>query len=327
MTALLAVFVASAKSFELKSPDGKIVVTVDSGTDVSYSIVRNGVKLLAPSRISMMLIGGYKYGGQSNFKATYRTVDQTVPARNFKRAQVRDHFNAMTLSTGTYSIVFRAYNDGVAYRFVAGGKAGEFAVAYEQAEFAFPYDYTAYVPYVARDYSSFEPQFFNSFENTYSYHLVSQWEKGRLAFMPVTLNAANGIKLCITESDLRDYPGMYLSNQEGGRSIRGVFAAAPSQEDQGGHNRLQGLVRARHNYLARLTSPHAFPWRVIVIATEDRQLAENDLTWRLAAPASGRTFLDKIEHHKGERPLHTLLFLQLQCGFAHPIIIGLKKGM
>ena len=286
MAALLVAFGAQAKEYVLKSPDGKIVVTVAEGNHVTYSVEREGIRLLAPSQISMTLVGGYVYGGKDSFKVSRKSVDQTLPARNFKRAQVRDHYNEMTLSTSAYSIIFRAYDDGVAYRFVAGGKAGEFAVAYEQAEFAFPYDYMAYIPY-ERDGGSLEEQFFNSFENTYSHHMVSKWEKGRIAFLPLTLEAANGIKLCITESDLRDYPGMYLINQDGGRSLRGVFANCPSQVVQGGHNELQGLIRSRHNYLVRTTSPRNFPWRVIVIAKEDRQLAESDLTWRLATPASG----------------------------------------
>ena len=285
MAVALAAFAVQAKDYVMKSPDGRIVVTVTSGENVSYSIERDGIKLLAPSRISMMLSSGYKYGGKSNFKATRRTVDQTLPARNFKRAQVRDHFNEMTLSAGTYDLVFRAYDDGVAYRFVARGKEGEFAVAYEQAEFAFPYDYMAYIPY-ERDGGSMEEQFFNSFENTYSHHAVSKWDKDRIAFLPITLEAANGIKLCITEADLRDYPGMYLINQDGSRSLRGVFASAPARVEQGGHNMLQGLVRSRHNYLVKTRSPHTFPWRVIAIAAEDRQLAESDLTWRLATPAA-----------------------------------------
>ena len=286
MAVLGAAWVAQAKDYELKSPDGKIVVTVSSGDHVSYSIEREGLKLLAPSKISMTLVGGYMYGGKDNFKVSRKSVDQTYQVRNFKRAQVRDHYNEMTLSTGTYDIIFRAYNDGVAYRFVAGGNPGEFAVAYEQAEFAFPYDYKAYIPY-ERDRGSLEEQFFNSFENTYSHHNISKWEKGRIAFLPLTVEAVNGIKLCITESDLRDYPGMYLINQEGGRSLRGIFANAPSQVEQGGHNMLQGLVMSRHNYLVRTMSPRVFPWRVIAIAVEDRQLAESDLTWRLAKPASG----------------------------------------
>ena len=287
MVALAAAYGAQAKDYVLESPDGKIVVTVQDGENVSYSIERNGVKLLAPSQISMMLSSGYKFGGKTSFKATRKSVDQTLPARNFKRKTVRDHYNEMTLSTANYDIVFRAYDDGVAYRFVARGKEGEFAVAHEQAEFAFPYDYSAYVPYVARDYSTNESQFFNSFENTYAHHRISQWEKGHLAFLPLTVEAANGIKLCITESDLRDYPGMYLCNPDGGRSIRGVFANSPAQVTQGGHNMLQGLVRSRRNYIVKTSSPHAFPWRVIVIAAEDRQLAESDLTWRLATPATG----------------------------------------
>ena len=284
--AVLAAFAAQAKENVVKSPDGKIVVTVDCGENVSYSVERDGVKLLAPSKISMMLIGGYKYGGKDNFKVVRKSVDQTIPAQNFKRARVRDRYNEMTLSASSYDIVFRAYDDGVAYRFVARGKEGEFAVAHEQAEFAFPYDYKAYIPYVREKYAAFEPQFFNSFENTYTHEFISKWDKARLAFLPLTVEAANGIKLCITETDLRDYPGMYLSNQEGGRALRGVHASSPAVVEQGGHNMLQGLVRSRHNYLTKTRSPRTFPWRVIVIAKEDRELAENDLTWRLAAPAA-----------------------------------------
>ena len=209
LVATLSVVVAlQARENILKSPDGTIVVTVNSGEHVSYSVQKSGIKLLAPSQISMMLLNGTMFGGRDNFRVSRRHVDQTIPVSNFKRASVRDCFNEMTLSAGDYDIIFRAYDDGVAYRFVSRGREGEFAVAYEQAEFAFPYDSYAYVPYVARDHSSFEPQFFNSFENTYAHHAISKWEKGRLAFLPLTVEGANGIKLCITEADLVDYPGM-----------------------------------------------------------------------------------------------------------------------
>jgi len=285
-TALLATLTLSSKEYVLKSPDKAIEVTVTSGDHVAYSVTRDGVRLLAPSQISMMLVNGSRFGGKDSFRVSRKSVDQTLPAQNFKRASVRDRYNEMTLSTGDYDIVFRAYDDGVAYRFVSHGKDGEFAVAYEQAEFAFPYDLSAYIPYVARDHSSLEPQFFNSFENTYAHHAISQWEKGRLAFLPITVDGPNGVKMCITESDLTDYPGMYLTNQDGSLSLRGVFASSPAQVVQGGHNMLQGLVRSRRNYLARAQAAHAFPWRIIAIAPEDRQLAESDLTWRLARPAA-----------------------------------------
>ena len=286
LAALLAAAGLQAKEYVVKSPDGAIVVTVQSGEHVSYSITRNDIKLLAPSQISMTLLDGTIFGGNGHFRMTRKSVDQTYQARNFKRSTVRDKYNEITLSGNAYDIVFRAYDDGVAYRFVSHGKTGEFAVAYEQAEFAFPYDSYAYVPYVRDGKETFEEQFFNSFENTYEYHALSQWKKGRLAFLPLTVDGPNGIKLCITESDLTDYPGMYLCNHNGSKSLRGVFAACPSKEIQGGHNMLQGIVASRRNFLAKIPGEHKFPWRVIVIATEDRQLAESDLTWRLARPAA-----------------------------------------
>jgi alpha-glucosidase len=286
MATLSVAFGLQAKDYILTSPDKAVVVTVSAGDYVTYSVERGGVRLLSPSRISMTLVNGTVYGGKDRFKVTRRSVDTTVPAQNFKREKVRDHFNEMTLSAAAYEIVFRAYDDGVAYRFVSKGKGGEVYVTSEQAEFAFQADWKAYIPYVARDISSFEPQFFSSFENTYSHHRLSEWEKGHLAFLPITVEAMDGIKLCITESDLADYPGMYLYNRDGAKTLRGVFAAYPAKEEQGGHNMLQGLVRSRRNFLSKGPAGRTFPWRIILIATEDRQLAESDMTWRLARPAA-----------------------------------------
>ncbi|MBR1678787.1 MAG: glycoside hydrolase family 97 protein [Bacteroidales bacterium] len=287
LAALTGSLLLQAKDYTLKSPDGAVVVTVQTGNHVSYSVERGGLRLLAPSQISMMLLDGTMFGGNDRFRVTRRSVDQRIPARNFKRSSVRDHFNEMTLSAGEYDLVFRAYDDGVAYRFISRDKREEIIVTSEQAEFAFPYDWNVYAPYVAAsDASSFKIQYFNSFENTYSHHLLSKWEKGRLAFLPLTVEASNGIKLCITESDLLNYPGMYLYNRDGKSSLRGHFAEYPGQIEQGGHNELQGLVRTRHSYLAKVPGVTEFPWRVMVIATEDRLLAENDLTWRLGRPAA-----------------------------------------
>ncbi len=289
MAAALALAVAAqAKDHVVTSPDGAVVVTVSAAENVTYSVDRAGVRLLDPSRVSMTLQDGTVFGRNDKFRVSRRSVDVTVPAQNFKRASVRDHYNELTLSAKRYDIVFRAYDDGIAWRFVAKGKKGETVVTAEQAEFAFAGDWNLYVPYVWRDRSSFEPQFFSSFESTYSHHALSQWEKGRLAFLPLTVEAADGIKLCVTESDLLDYPGMYLYNGDASTTLTGVFAAYPDVVEQGGHNMLQGLVRSRKDFIAKGPAEWAFPWRTVIIATEDRQLAESDMTWRLGRPAADR---------------------------------------
>ena len=289
MAAAFALAVAAqAKDHVVTSPDGAVVVTVSAAENVTYSVDRAGVRLLDPSRVSMTLQDGTVFGRNDKFRVSRRSVDVTVPAQNFKRASVRDHYNELTLSAKRYDIVFRAYDDGIAWRFVAKGKKGETVVTAEQAEFAFAGDWNLYVPYVGRDRSSFEPQFFSSFESTYSHHALSQWEKGRLAFLPLTVEAADGIKLCVTESDLLDYPGMYLYNGDASTTLTGVFAAYPDVVEQGGHNMLQGLVRSRKDFIAKGPAEWAFPWRTVIIATEDRQLAESDMTWRLGRPAADR---------------------------------------
>ena len=275
-----------AKDYVVTSPDGSVTVTVSDGDAVSYWVDCNGVVLLEPSFISMTLQDGTVFGGKDKFRVSRRTVDESFDVQNFKRARVRDHFNELTLSAKRYDIIFRAYDDGIAYRFVAKGRKGETVVVAEQAEFAFPEDWNLYVPYVARDNSSFEPQFFSSFESTYSHHPLSKWEKGRLAILPLTVEAAGGIKVCVTESDLLDYPGMYLYNGNGSTTLTGVYAPYPDKVEQGGHNMLQGLVRTRKDYIAKGPASWAFPWRTLIIAREDKQLAESDMTWRLGRPAA-----------------------------------------
>ena len=128
LAALASATLLQAKDYVVASPDGNVVVTVSAAEKVSYTVDRAGIRLLDPSYISMTLQDGTVFGGKEKFRASSRSVDVTVPAQNFKRASVRDHFNELTLSAKRYDIVFRAYDDGVAYRFVAKGKKGETVV-------------------------------------------------------------------------------------------------------------------------------------------------------------------------------------------------------
>ena len=90
----------------------------------------------------------------------------------------------------------------------------------EKAEFNFPEDWTAWVPYVRDGQDSFEKQFKNSFENYYEHIKLSAWNPTRLAFLPLVVDAFDGVKVLITETDLRDYPGLYL-NGKGGTVLKG----------------------------------------------------------------------------------------------------------
>ncbi|MBR5703390.1 MAG: glycoside hydrolase family 97 catalytic domain-containing protein [Bacteroidales bacterium] len=284
----LAVLVASAislqaadKIYKLQSPSGELKVEVAAGKTLTWSVEMNGTRVLQPSTVSMALEDGTVFGkDMKSVKSQRASVNRTVTPVVYRQEKVQDAYNQLTLKLKEYSVVFRAYDGGAAYRFVAARKA-PFNVAAEQAEFNLGQDARGYIPYTRKRADNIECQFFTSFESLYSHIRLSEWESDRLAFLPVTLDVADGMKVCITESDLLNYPGMYLSNQDKDASMEAVFAPYPKDIEQGGHNLLQGLVRTRENYIARAAASEAFPWRIVIVAKEDKDLLTCDLPWLL----------------------------------------------
>lgn len=278
--------VQARKTYTLASPDGRLRTTVAVGDSLTYDIVRDGRTLMEASPIALTLTDGRVWGPSARVQHVARTsVDEVIASPLYRSSEVRDRYNGLTLKMrGDWSVELRAYDDGIAYRFATMAKE-PFRVADEGAEYRFPEDYSVLVPYVAvGEDGNFESQWRNSFENTYSETSLSGLNPGRLAFLPLAVDLGEGLKLCFTETDLRDYPGMYLRNGDGGRHLSACFAPYPRRAEQGGHNNLQMLVCEREEYIARVDAPRTFPWRVAVVGT-DVELAACDLSWLLAEPS------------------------------------------
>ena len=288
ITAILASSIsisAKERKFELVSPDGTLRTEVVVDDAVSYSVWKNDRKILEPSVASMQLSDGTVFGKGADFKKISRNmVDNVLAAQFYKKAQVIEKYNELTLSFRTHKLIFRAYDAGVAYRFESL-KKGEYQVVNEVADFAFPADWNAWVPYVKTQKHSKDNQFFNSFENIYQYCALSAWDRQRYAFLPVMFEEPCGYKVNIMESGLLNYPGLYLSNTDGDSSVEAKFASYPKKVEQGGHNMLQGIPREYEPYIAKCSGPAAFPWRIISVSAEDRQMLDNDLVWLLGTPA------------------------------------------
>ncbi|MCD8208195.1 MAG: glycoside hydrolase family 97 protein [Bacteroidales bacterium] len=290
-----------AAEWAVTSPDGKLKLTVNVGQTIEWGLALNGRTLLDPSPISMTLTDGTVYGASGEYAVE---TTQPTPETAAERTTPEPDNNTLTLKFNDYDLIFKAFNNGVAYRFVSKSQVA-FEVLAEQATFAFPEDWNLYVPYV-RDKGTFEAQYFNSFENRYEHIPVSQWDPERLAFLPLLVEAADGVKLCITETDVTDYPGMYLHNGTGSLYLTGNFAKYPKKLEQGGHNMLQMVVKSREDYIAKYdakpspdqeTTDQAqpaerhtpFPWRIVAVSTEDKDLLANDLPYRLAKPQAPET--------------------------------------
>ena len=172
---------------------------------------------------------------------------------------------------GDYSVVFRAYNDGIAYRFVNHAK-DPFCIVREEVDYRFPADAVATVPYVNRgNDGDFNSQFPNSFENVYKSEKLSELNQQRLMFLPLFVKTDDGVSVCLTETDLYDYPGLYLVADDGLR-LAGVHAGYPKTVEGGGYNNLQLLVKDREDFVAKVEAPRNFPWRIAVISRMTRIL-------------------------------------------------------
>ncbi len=283
---LVTSFLCAQKTYELKSPDGKLQIRVQIGSNITYELLQENTIVINPSPIAMKLGNGVVWGESPRItKVQNNSINQTINSPFYKKKIVEDHFNEMIMSfKGDFRIVFRAYDDGIAYRFVSSLKT-DFTVINEEATFNFGKDYNAYIPYVKSKDKEVEKQFFNSFENIYTYTPLSGMNSDRLAFSPLVIDLGNGKKVCIAESDLESYPGMFLINKNKSTSLKGIFAPYPKTTIQGGYNKLQQVVTEPEPFIAQCKGQKAFPWRIAIVSLQDMDLANNDMVYRLAAPS------------------------------------------
>lgn len=275
------------KVYDLASPGGATRISVTVGTGgLVWTVSHAGQAVLAPSGLALQLDGGETLDGRSGpVKAVTAAGDEWIAALHYKKDSVQNRYRQLTLNfpAGRYGIVFRAYEDGAAYRWVTRRK-DSLKIAAEKAEFNFTADENAWIAYV----NDPSPDIYTtSFENLYRTMRLSEFKRDTLAFLPVLVDLGNGRKAGILEADLEDYPGMFVGagGAAGSSGLTGRFAPYPLEERRGGHNQLQSLVTRRANFLAVTAGTRSFPWRIVVCSDHDRELADNDMVYRLASPS------------------------------------------
>ena len=263
----------AAKSFELKSPSGEVSVTVDIGEQIRYSVYGGGKPLLTDSSLALCLREG-TLGDKPHLTGHKASpVNRTFrPIVAFKFEEIRDRCNMLRLDfRGGWAVEFRAYDDGMAYRFVTA-LGHDIEVLSEKVAIRFPDDYTAVVQ---------QPGGFKTaYEEPYSLIETNGWKPGDpMSVLPVLIDTRQGYKLLLSESALSDYPCMFLEG-DGANGMKGTFPKVPLAYEESGDRSMRILQEA--DYIARTKGTQAFPWRYFVIAKDDGQLIENTMTARLA---------------------------------------------
>ena len=275
---------AGKRFYTLTSPDGRLqteITTLDGG--LYYSTDLDG-KLLVRTLIGLDYTQGDKaYKSLSVRNTSRRSIDETIASPFTRQRMMINRYNELTIHLKEgLSVVFRAYNEGIAHRFVWEGNPGK--VVRETVEYDFIEDWTTTAPYVISfDSTRHEIQYSTSFENHYTTTSLSQLDSRRLCFLPLMVHCDNDVKIGLTESSLCDYPGLYLhGTKEGG--LAGEHAPLPKRVEQGGHNNLQLIVKERENYIAKMDKTKHFPWRIMMVGTAE-EIAMNNMSYLLGEPS------------------------------------------
>jgi len=284
---LMSITILSAQkinSFEIKSSDGNITVNIEAGAKLQWSVQCSGKQIIAPSPVSLQLESGEILGDNVKILSSKtEKTDNIITPVNYKKSEIPNQYNQLTINfKGDFGIVFRVFNEGVAYRFFAKRK-GELIVKNEEANFNFTSDNKAFIPYMW-DYR--DGKIFNSsFEALYKEINISKFASDSLAFLPVLVDVGNNRKVVILEADLEEYPGMYLNINQTHKGFMGVYAPYPLEAKLGGYGGINYIPTKRADYIAKVSGTRDFPWRIVVISNHDKELLNNDMVQKLASPS------------------------------------------
>ena len=275
-------FSQQKQDFVLKSPDGKIEVKILVNDKISWSISHEKDLILAPSTMSMNLGQDAVLGQQAVVLNTKKeSVATSFETPFYKKKSVQNDYNQLTINfKNDFSIEYRAFDDGVAYRFITKKKK-DIIVKSEEVSLNFDQDYGTLMPYV-RDLRNPKDPYISSFEAQYENKKISEFAKDTLAFLPFLIDYKNHKKAVFLEANLEDYPGLFMTNNNTKSGFESRFSKYPLQEKNGGFNNINRLITERADYLVKTKGTRNFPWRIIVISENDAALANNDMVQKLA---------------------------------------------
>ncbi|WP_276484292.1 glycoside hydrolase family 97 protein [Paraflavitalea pollutisoli] len=271
-----------ASDHELTSPDGRIVVKIAAGSTIQWSVSFNGETLLQPSAIGITINGerfpGPKTKVQKQIATTHNdSIFSVVPVKN---SWIPDVYKELKLTfAGGVALVFRAYNNGVAYRFVLDKKLPSLKVDAEDVNFQLNEANLAWWP------QENDKEFISHYEALFDKVRIDTLPKQKYAYLPLYQTTPQGTKLVITESDLYDYPNLFLFPQGGGK-LNGQFPPHVLKSHIAPRTDRREVLAEKASYIADTKGSRSLPWRLIMIAPDDVSLLSNELVFQLARPAA-----------------------------------------
>ena len=273
---LISCLQVGAKSYNVTSPNGRIIATLSLDKTCQLSIQLDGEELMAPSTIDLTLADGKQAYSQTKVARSKRSsINEVIEAPMYRQASFTFKANQLDLKLQNgFGLIVLATDEGVAYRFYHTHKNAT-TIYNEVADYHFGADRTAWLAYSTNK----EKPMAMAFQNIYHETAIGKAED-QVAFLPVTIDCDKA-KVTLLETDIVSYPGMFVRTN--GNSLKAEFAPYPKKMD---YYRWRGMsyVKETEDYIARHEGTHSYPWRILAVTEDDTQMPLNNMVYALARP-------------------------------------------
>jgi alpha-glucosidase len=258
-----------AQETTVSSPDGKIRISVQAPEaglrqNPSWSATFQNRQLFTNCTLGLNLTeGGDLLKGARLIGMENRAAKERVAIPFGKADHGNNHFRELRLKFHTrgdqpLAVVFRCFDDAIAFRYELAGSNRTVTVADENSSFGVEANPNAYIQ-VLENYNT-------SHEHTVTTTRYADVPQGELLDMPLTLTWQDGTTAAITEAALRHYAGMALTKSADGRLVSKLTPRPDGTK----------VVRPL---------PLQTPWRVVLLAARIGALLESTTIYCLNEPS------------------------------------------
>jgi alpha-glucosidase len=267
---------------QLLSPDKRISVEILQHDKLYYRVKYQGQELMQAVPVAVTINGVQRNYVHATANLVFGSQDTLLTNSWGVRKVIRDHYNFLTIRIDKeLSLQFRAYDNGIAYRFVLQASGKEYVVDHEEVAYRFNFQTKAWL-LQGQSYES------NYIERPLDVLAITDFNNSmHKIYLPMVVQANPGVKVAITEAGLYNYPSLFLDRGNDYENfLNGSFEKYSTVNKVGGFSNYSELSGQQASYIAKIPGQFEFPWRLMVVAPEDAVLADCDLVYQLSRPSA-----------------------------------------
>ena len=271
--AIIIAFPALSKKYDVYSPDRNILVKIEVKDDIHFQVFYKNKFVIENANIGITFNDSFELGINNKVRGKKKSevtdiIHAVVPTK------YKDHkvsYNQLDLTfRQPFHLIFRVYNDGFAYR-IKGESNQKVEVTDELGEYTFPDKTHVWFPE--------ESSFMSHYERTYQDTLLSGIANKAFCSLPALLKTQDGTFVAICDSDIKDYPQMFLEkNKE--NTLKAIFPLyiLETKDTDRPHSE---IIVEEADYIAKTKGFREFPWRAFIITDQDEELVASNLIFNL----------------------------------------------